>query len=321
MLLTALAGRRLIFLGGKGGVGKTTLASALAAGFADDGRRVLLASTDPAHNLGHIWRRDVGPRPVRLAAGLDGLEIDPGETVDAHLASVAETLRPLLPERLREPMRRHLELARDAPGMAEAALLEKMAEIVQTGLATHDMVIFDTAPSGHTSRLLELPEQMAAWTEGLLGRRDRADRFRQALGQFRADAVDEDGETREQTIRRVLVRRRDMFMAMRKALTDRALTAFLIVLAAERLPVLESLQLDERLRRAGIPVAGFILNRLAPSGAEPFIAARRASERPYVEQMEEAAGQRLLCRLPMLASEIVGADALLSFFRREVARP
>ncbi|MCM2504342.1 ArsA family ATPase [Aureimonas altamirensis] len=321
MLLTALAGRRLIFLGGKGGVGKTTLASALAAGFADDGRRVLLASTDPAHNLGHIWRRDVGPRPVRLAAGLDGLEIDPGETVDAHLASVAETLRPLLPERLREPMRRHLELARDAPGMAEAALLEKMAEIVQTGLATHDVVIFDTAPSGHTSRLLELPEQMAAWTEGLLGRRDRADRFRQALGQFRADAVDEDGETREQTIRRVLVRRRDMFMAMRKALTDRALTAFLIVLAAERLPVLESLQLDERLRRAGIPVAGFILNRLAPSGAEPFIAARRASERPYVEQMEEAAGQRLLSRLPMLASEIVGADALLSFFRREVARP
>lgn len=321
MLLKALAGRRLIFLGGKGGVGKTTLASALAAGFADGGRRVLLASTDPAHNLGHIWRRDVGPRPVRLAAGLDGLEIDPAQTVDAHLAVVAETLHPLLPERLRKPMRHHLDLARDAPGMAEAALLEKMADIVQAGLASHDLVIFDTAPSGHTSRLLELPEQMAAWTQGMLGRKDRADRFRQALGQFRADNVDEDGEARDQTIRRILTRRRDTFLSMRKALTDSELTAFLIVLAAERLPVLESLELDERLRRAGIPVAGFILNRLAPTGTEPFVAARRASERPYVERMEDVAGQRLLSRLPMLASEIVGAEALLAFFRQEVARP
>ncbi|MCM2504248.1 ArsA family ATPase [Aureimonas altamirensis] len=321
MLLTRLSGRRLLFFGGKGGVGKTTLASAVAAGLADSGKRVLLASTDPAHNLGHIWGREVGPLPVRLAAGLDALEIDPSQTVDAHLSAVADTLRPMLPERLRAPLQHHLTLARDAPGMAEAALLEKMADIVSAGLSSHDVVIFDTAPSGHTSRLLELPEQMAAWTEGMMGRRDRADRFKAALGQFRAYSPDTASEAREHTIRHVLSKRRDKFNTMRAALTDEGLTAFLIVLAAERLPVLESLELDTRLRRAGIPVAGFILNRLAPADAGAFQDARRAGERPYVAQMQDAVGPRLLARLPMLASEIVGPDALLQFFRSEIAVP
>ena len=77
MLLTLAARRRVLFFSGKGGVGKTTVAAATALAQAEAGRRVLLVSTDPAHNLGHLWQREVGPQPVRLAPGLDGLELDP----------------------------------------------------------------------------------------------------------------------------------------------------------------------------------------------------------------------------------------------------
>ena len=72
MLLELAAERRVLFFGGKGGVGKTTVAAATALAQARAGRRVLLVSTDPAHNLGHLWQRPVGPQKVRLAAGLDG---------------------------------------------------------------------------------------------------------------------------------------------------------------------------------------------------------------------------------------------------------
>ena len=77
MLLELAAQRQVLFIGGKGGVGKTAVASAVALDQARAGRRVLVVSTDPAHNLGHLWQRRVGDRPVALTEGLEGLEIDP----------------------------------------------------------------------------------------------------------------------------------------------------------------------------------------------------------------------------------------------------
>ena len=77
-------------------------------------------------------------------------------------------------------LRKHLDLARDAPGTHEAAVLERVAEVVEQR-ATDELIVFDTAPSGHTSRLVALPELMQAWTEGLLRRQDRSARFGAAL--------------------------------------------------------------------------------------------------------------------------------------------
>ena len=102
MLLDALR-RPMLFVGGKGGVGKTSLASALALARARGSERVLVVSTDPAHNLGHLWRREVGDSPVRLAdfahGSLDGVEIDPHATIERHLAAVEKTMTRMLPER------------------------------------------------------------------------------------------------------------------------------------------------------------------------------------------------------------------------------
>ncbi|WP_345795381.1 ArsA-related P-loop ATPase [Corynebacterium meridianum] len=101
MLLELIGDRRVVFFGGKGGVGKTTLASATAAALTGHGRRVLLVSTDPAHNLGHLWDTRIGDTVTELDTGLEAVEIDPGTTTAAHLARIEETMHQMMPRHLR----------------------------------------------------------------------------------------------------------------------------------------------------------------------------------------------------------------------------
>ena len=97
MLLELARGRKILFFGGKGGVGKTTVSAATALAMADEGKNVLLVSTDPAHNLGHLFDRKIGPTPLKLTAGLDALELDPEQTVKQHLKEVSNALHQLMP--------------------------------------------------------------------------------------------------------------------------------------------------------------------------------------------------------------------------------
>lgn len=326
MLLTLAARRRVLFFSGKGGVGKTTVAAATALAQAEAGRRVLLVSTDPAHNLGHLWQREVGPQPVRLAPGLDGLELDPELTTREHLAQVGAALRQLMPPHLAGEVDKLMALSREAPGMHEAALLERIADTLLDGLASYDLLVFDTAPSGHTARLMALPEMMTAWTEGLLQRQQRQSRFSQVLQNLGQDeglgrnvlgGPEEQAEgDRGARIRRILNRRRERFAALRELISDSERCAFVVVLAAERLPVLETLELHDKLARSGIAVAALVVNKRSPNDAGRFLAERHAQEAQHLATLRQRLGQLPLQELPLLPGDVVGQAALQAFARR-----
>lgn len=319
MLLELARSRQILFFGGKGGVGKTTVAAATALARAEEGARVLLVSTDPAHNLGHLFDRPIGANATRVTQGLDAVEIDPAGTVDVHLGEVARALHQLMPVDQHKEIDRHMELSRSAPGMQEAAILERMADVVDEGLTAYDLIVFDTAPSGHTARLMVLPEMMSAWTEGLIKRRERADRFAglfRDLGRDDAAMADKtlsetDAEqTRESRIRQILLRRRAKFSKLRDRLADQATTSFVIVLAAERLPVLESIELQHQLQHAGIAVNGLVINKRSPQNAGTFLEERRRQEDAHLETLAEALPTLPRQDITLMAQDVVGLEAV-----------
>ncbi|WP_221584632.1 ArsA family ATPase [Microbacterium sp. G2-8] len=306
MLLNSVATHRAVFVGGKGGVGKTSLASSMALARAQRGSRVLVVSTDPAHNLGHLWEQPVGDDITPLwSAGdgpglVDGVEIDPARTVDRHLAAVSETMMRLLPDRLHRAARDHLEAARDAPGTHEAAVLERVAETLETGLDRYDLVLFDTAPSGHTLHLLAMPERMTGWTEKLLANRDRSERFSVAYG---ALGGTKDTSDRDAELRRMLLRRQARFSLMRDTLTDPHRTGFVLVFVPEPMPIAESREVAAQLRNLGIPLIGAVANRLSPADLMP---ARAAREEALLASLDLGAP---VTRIP-LVDELIGLPAL-----------
>ena len=320
MLLELARSKKILFFGGKGGVGKTTVSAATALAMASEGRRVLLVSTDPAHNLGHLFDRTIGAKIVKLAAGLDGMELDPEETVKAHMEEVTRSLHQLMPINLRSEVDKHMALSKDAPGMQEAAILERMAEIVNEDGKEYDLVVFDTAPSGHTARLMVLPEMMSAWTEGLIKRREKADKYAEIVRDLGRDSSVEDkvfgndpenDETmRESGIRTILNRRRRRFSGLRDTLADAELTSFVIVLAAERLPVLETIALKGQLDEAGVTVGGLVVNKRVPVNMGEFLEERRGQEEKHLALLNKELPGLPRHDMFLVAKDVVGLKAL-----------
>ncbi|WP_338000573.1 ArsA family ATPase [Microbacterium esteraromaticum] len=302
----------MLFIGGKGGVGKTSLASALGLARARAGERVLVVSTDPAHNLGHLWEREVGDAPVQLAVfesgELHGVEIDPHATIARHLTAVEQTMLQLLPEQQHGAARAHLDRAREAPGSHESAVLERIAELAELGRTDYDAVIFDTAPSGHTLRLLALPGQLAGWTETLLRNRDRSERFSAAMRGLTGRSDPQADAQAE--LRRTLQRRRDRFDALQKAIADPERAGFVVVFTAETLPVAETFEVVDSLRAMHVEVTALIANRRSPADAGELLRIRRRGEDVHLARVRDRVPSVALLEVPLVAGELTGADSL-----------
>jgi arsenite-transporting ATPase len=192
--------------------------------------------------------------------------------------------------------------------MHEAAILERVADLMETGLRDYDLVVFDTAPSGHTARLLSLPETMGAWTDGLLRRRDRSERLGAAAQLLGGRGEAEAG--RDAEIRSVLTRRKERFALLREVLTDARRCAFVAVLAAERLPVLETVELVAQLEKLQVPVGGLVVNKRSPADAGPLLEARRATEAEHLTTLDARLGHLPLDEVPLLPDDLVGPESL-----------
>ena len=330
-----LLARRIVFVGGKGGVGKTTTAAALALAAAERNRACLVVSTDPAHSLGDVFERSIGDAETVLAPRLTGLEIDPDRAAAAHVASVKERMKTLVHPRLYDEVDRQLELAVHAPGATEAALVERVAELTALAGSRFDLVVFDTAPSGHTVRLLSLPEVMGAWMDGLLRHRERSSRLGALLGRLGGGAgrgdelslidqrADHPRDSPEARIDALLQARRRKFAAARERLLDAAGTAFLLVVNPDRLSILESRRVADTLARFDLPVSALVVNRVLPDGADAtgaFVDARRAQERASLREIEEVFPALPRTVVPLRPDDVRGLDALRAVGARLLAR-
>lgn len=283
---------RFLFFTGKGGVGKTSLACATAVRLCGQGRRVLLASTDPASNVGQVFGVTVGNAvtPVPGVAGLDALEIDPQQAADAYRAAIIDPVRDLLPPEEVSAMTEQLSGA----CTTEIASFNEFTSLLadENATAAYDHVLFDTAPTGHTVRLLQLPGE---WTTYLSdGKGDVS-----CLGPVAG-----------------LDRLRHDYAGALAALTDPARTRLVLVTRPQRSSVREAARTFGELRELGMTNAHLVVNGVMPRRASVVDASDvlvEAVTRRETEALDAIPGDLAALprtTVPLLACNTVGVPAL-----------
>ena len=297
----APAGTRLLFFGGKGGVGKTTAAATAGLALAERGQRVLLLSTDPAHSVGDALRMEIGDEEREVAPRLRARELDAAQAFrarrDRYRAAVDqlfETLRggssfdaPY--DRL--VMQDLIELA--PPGLDE--LFGLLAVI--DALRREEVVVVDTAPTGHALRLLELVSTAREWVQVLLQILLKYRRVT-GLGQLAKDLTDTARELRE----------------FEELLHDPLRARFVAVTRAAALPRLETTRLLKALKRLRVAAPAVLVNALTPPGCSRCKRAGRDEARELTLLRKARRGWAML-GAPAVAPGPRGLDELREFGR------
>jgi len=315
--------RHVTFFGGKGGVGKTTAAAVAAIGAADAGRSTLLVSTDPAHSTSDVLEIDLGNQVRAVTSKLDALELDPGQETERYISDVKSRLGEAVPPRLVSEVEKQIDIARVSPGAEEAALFERFARVLEESSA-YDHLVFDTAPTAQTLRLLGLPELMTLWMSGLIERREKVSAlgrmWRNVAGAAVAPSLgtmpdpsgtSSNGSRNQDPLLSALENRRDRFVRAREVVTDPGQTQFLFVLTPHRLPILETSRALRTLQKYHIPVGGVLVNQVEVSegvSAHAQEATGRQEEGMKAIRGEFAGVERWI--LPRMPGEVVGLEAL-----------
>ena len=295
--MRSLIEKRVLFFGGKGGVGKTTCASAMAVTASQAGKRVLLVSTDPAHSTSDMFERPIGPEPVELLPNLHGLEIDGEFESQRYVANVKEQIRGLFGHHILKEATRQIDLAASMPGAEEMALFDRIGGLIRGEDERFDLIVFDTAPTGHTLRLIRMPELMEAWIRALSKSRHAM------LGIEQDDATD--------PVMLKLAERLENLREFRARLLSPRISAFVLVLVAERLPIEETARAIEQLKEAGVTIGGLVVNRVLPaSSPDPFLRSRHDQEVVYLDEIEKRFKSYPRVRVPQLPSDVHGITTL-----------
>jgi arsenite-transporting ATPase len=301
-----LLDKRILLFGGKGGVGKTTCAAAAALAASRIGKHVLLVSTDPAHSTSDIFERPFTRDEREILPHLVGVEIDAEFEASRYVANVKAQVADLFSPSVAAAANKQIDLAAAMPGVGDVALFDRLTEIVAARDSAYDLVIFDTAPTGHTLRLLQMPELLGTWINALsVHRRQAVERSRE---------IREDGEEANREpdpILASLERRRLRLESVRARLVAHHDTSFVLVLVPERLPIEETARAADALRSAGMAIGGLIVNRVLPDDAGgEFYAARRRQEEVYRREIAErfASFDRVI--VEQLESDVYGVGRL-----------
>jgi len=275
-----------VLYGGKGGVGKTTCAAATGLKLAREGHDTLVVSTDPAHSLADSFKREVSTDPTEIRAHLWATEVDPEAGIERYrqlFAALADELGDV-GIRLDPADVDRLFAAGVAPGSDEVAALDAFVEYVDSD--RFEYVIFDTAPTGHTLRLLDLPSVVGETIETAMGVRGQvrrmADSARSMVFGPAAYAMGRRGGGKDE-----FEAVRDRMERVSELLRDPSRTEFRVVLIPETMAIEETDRLLDRLDEFSVPTNRLVVNRVLEDVDETCDRCRRRRD-THAERVAEA---------------------------------
>ncbi len=280
---------RYLFFTGKGGVGKTSIACATAIRLAEAGRRVLLVSTDPASNVGQVFGVGIGDKVTAIPAapGLFALEIDPQAAAQAYRDRIVGPVRGKLPEAVVKGIEEQLS---GACTTEIAAFDEFTALLTDTELTSRfDHIVFDTAPTGHTIRLLQLPVAWSGFLEA--GKGDAS-----CLGPLAG-----------------LAKQRAQYEAAVEALADGERTRLVLVARAQNSALGEAARTHRELAAIGLTRQFLVINGLLPkeeAALDPLAQAIYAREQAALAAIPDALRALPRDDVPLKPFNLVGLPAL-----------
>jgi len=300
---------KYIFFGGKGGVGKTVLAGTAALWAAGQGKKTLLASTNPVHSLSSMLGQNVfgKPTPVEGVPNLLAYEIDTHDTIEKSKKEIREKIEWFLKyAEIKTKADEFVESATMNPAFEESAMFENMIDLMFED--KYDVYVFDTAPTANARRLLGMSSVYSMWVNKMVQSREEAASLKDLLS-YSSKKKEKD------PLMEYLLRLRERMGRAKTLLTDDKLTSFFFVALPEALPIAVITRFINWFHEFGIPVGGVIVNMLIDqSSLKPdtpdFVKNRVAMQAEHMETVWKEFDGQVRAILPLYETEIRGVQQL-----------
>jgi arsenite-transporting ATPase len=298
---------KYLFFGGKGGVGKTVMAGAAAMWIAGQGKRTLLASTNPVHSLSSMLDQNVfgAPKPVSGVPNLEAYEIDTKDTIEKSKVELTEKIEWFLKYAdIKTKADQFVESATMNPAFEESAMFENMIDLMFED--KYEAYVFDTAPTANARRLLGMSSVYGMWVNKMVQSREEAKSLRELLSYSRQKEKD--------PLMDYLLRFRERMERAKVLLTSGEKTAFFFITLPEALPIAVIKRFIHWFQDFGIPVGGVVVNLVIDKkgvGRETpeFVLNRIAMQDSYMEEIWQSF-PNVRAIVPLFEQEVRGQEML-----------
>ncbi len=299
---------KYIFFGGKGGVGKTVMAGAAALWSARQGKKTLLASTNPVHSLSNLLEKDVFGK-VAVVCDEEkcfAFEIDTKDTIERSKQEIREKINWFLKfADLTTKADEFIESATMNPAFEESAMFENMTDLMFKD--EYDFYVFDTAPTANARRLLGMSKVYSLWVDKMLKSREEATSLKELLSFSK--------KKEEDPLMDYLLGFKDRMARAQSLLTNDELTAFFFATLPESLPIAVITRFINWFYEFGIPVGGVVVNGLIQketvgTDAAEFVRERVKMQEEHMAEIRAIFGDQVRAVVPLFETEVQGAAML-----------
>ncbi|MFW9794225.1 MAG: ArsA family ATPase [Candidatus Thorarchaeota archaeon] len=310
---------KFFFTGGKGGVGKTVSAAAIAQYFVSKGKKALIASLNPVHSLSTLYGQDIWGKGIQKINGIDnlwGIEVDIKEKMKTYRDQLTERITSFLKwADIPVDPAAFIEIAVTNPAFEESAQFDTMTDIMLQRGDEYDVIVFDCAAVANAIRLLGLSKIYDLWLSRMIESRKEALSLRVKLS-FRKEKVAE--EVKSDPMLGDLLRQHEKNRKAKEILSDVERTAFVFVTIPLALPIAVVQRFIQMVQAFDIPVGGVFVNRIIPRAAAEddateYMKNSYLQQTRYMDMIDEQLGDLVNAYVPLYPSEVTGVEGITRY--------